>query len=143
MPVIAALKGAVIGGGLELAAAAHIRVADASAFYALPEGQRGLFVGGGGSVRVSRLVGVAVMMDMMLTGRRYSAEEGFALGFSQYVVPAGDARMTALDLAGAGGRECLADYPGRAAGAAEDRAVQSGRGLRHGVAHIGDRAGHR
>ena len=99
VPVIAALKGAVIGGGLELAASAHIRVAEESAFYALPEGQRGLFVGGGGSVRVPRLVGVAVMMDMMLTGRRYHAAEGAAIGFSQYVVPAGAARKTALDLA--------------------------------------------
>ena len=51
-PVVAALKGAVVGGGLELAAATHIRVAERSTFYALPEGQRGLFVGGGGSVRV-------------------------------------------------------------------------------------------
>jgi (methylthio)acryloyl-CoA hydratase len=100
VPVIAALKGAVIGGGLELAAAAHIRVADASAFYALPEGQRGLFVGGGGSVRIPRLIGVPAMVDMMLTGRRYHADEGFALGFSQYVVPPGAARKTALDLAG-------------------------------------------
>jgi enoyl-CoA hydratase/carnithine racemase len=48
VPVIAALKGAVIGGGLELAAAAHIRVAERSAFYALPETSRGIFVGGGG-----------------------------------------------------------------------------------------------
>jgi (methylthio)acryloyl-CoA hydratase len=100
VPVIAVLKGAVIGGGLELAASAHIRVADATAFYALPEGQRGLFTGGGGSVRIPRLVGVPAMTDMMLTGRRYSADEGFALGFSQYVVPAGAARKTALDLAG-------------------------------------------
>ena len=100
VPVIAVLKGAVIGGGLELAASAHIRVAEESAFYALPEGQRGLFVGGGGSVRVSRLVGLAVMMDMMLTGRRYHAAEGAAIGFSQYVVPAGAARETALELAG-------------------------------------------
>jgi enoyl-CoA hydratase/carnithine racemase len=98
VPVICALKGAVIGGGLELAASAHIRVAEESAFYALPEGQRGLFVGGGGSVRVSRLVGVPVMMDMMLTGRRYHAAEGAALGFSQYVVPVGAARK-AMDQA--------------------------------------------
>ncbi|WP_244481683.1 crotonase/enoyl-CoA hydratase family protein, partial [Bradyrhizobium pachyrhizi] len=49
VPVIAALKGAVIGGGLELACAAHIRVAEPSAYFALPEGQRGIFVGGGGS----------------------------------------------------------------------------------------------
>src|ERR1051325_6564503 len=54
VPVIAALKGAVIGGGLELACAAHIRVAEPSAYYALPEGQRGIFVGGGGSGRAPR-----------------------------------------------------------------------------------------
>src|SRR6195256_2836405 len=49
----------VIGGGLELACAAHIRVAEPSAYFALPEGQRGIFVGGGGSVRLPRLIGVA------------------------------------------------------------------------------------
>src|SRR5262249_7145599 len=65
VPVVAVLQGAVVGGGLELAAAAHIRVAEASAFYALPEGQRGIFVGGGGSVRIPRLMGVARMTDMM------------------------------------------------------------------------------
>ena len=69
VPVIAALKGAVIGGGLELACAAHIRVAEPSAYFALPEGQRGIFVGGGGSVRLPRLIGVARMTDMMLTGQ--------------------------------------------------------------------------
>jgi (methylthio)acryloyl-CoA hydratase len=99
VPVIAVLKGAVIGGGLELAATAHIRVAEESAFYALPEGLRGLFVGGGGSVRVPRLIGVARMTDMMLTGRRYDATEGATIGLSQYVVPTGDGRKTALELA--------------------------------------------
>ena len=69
MPVVAVLHGAVVGGGLELAAAAHIRVAERSAFYALPEGSRGIFVGGGGSVRLPPLIGAARMMDMMLTGR--------------------------------------------------------------------------
>lgn len=99
VPVVSALKGAVVGGGLELASATHVRVAEESAFYALPEGQRGLFVGGGASVRVPRLIGTARMADMMLTGRRYSAEEGLPLGFSQYVVPTGDGRKTALELA--------------------------------------------
>lgn len=99
VPVIAALKGAVIGGGLELAASAHIRVAERSAFYALPEGQRGIFVGGGGAVRVPRLIGVARMMDMMLTGRTYSAEEGLAIGLSQYLVEAGEALPKAIELA--------------------------------------------
>ena len=69
IPFVAALHGAVVGGGLELAAATHIRVADRSAFFGLPEGQRGIFVGGGGSVRVQRIVGYSVMADMMLTGR--------------------------------------------------------------------------
>lgn len=99
VPVIAALKGAVIGGGLELAASCHIRVAERSAFYALPEGQRGIFVGGGGSVRIPRLIGVARMTDMMLTGRSYSAEEGTAIGLSQYLVGDGEALPKALDLA--------------------------------------------
>lgn len=99
VPVIAALQGAVIGGGLELASAAHIRVAETSTFYALPEGQRGIFVGGGGSVRLPRLVGVALMMDMMMTGRVIKAEEGRPLGFSQYVVEPGQGLPTAIELA--------------------------------------------
>jgi (methylthio)acryloyl-CoA hydratase len=99
VPVIAALQGAVIGGGLELACAAHIRVAEPSAYFALPEGQRGIFVGGGGSVRLPRLIGVARMIDMMLTGRVYSATEGSAYGFSQYLTDADGALPKALELA--------------------------------------------
>jgi enoyl-CoA hydratase/carnithine racemase len=99
VPVVAALHGAVVGGGLELASACHIRVADESAFYALPEGTRGIFVGGGGSVRVPKLIGVARMTDMMLTGRVYNAADGERIGLSQYVVPAGQALDKALELA--------------------------------------------
>lgn len=99
VPVIAALHGAVVGGGLELASAAHIRVADDSTYYGLPEGQRGIFVGGGGSVRIPRLVGVACMTDMMLTGRVLDAQEGLVRGFSQYVVPTGQAVAKAIELA--------------------------------------------
>jgi enoyl-CoA hydratase/carnithine racemase len=99
VPVIAVLNGAVIGGGLELACAAHIRVAERSAFYALPEGQRGIFVGGGASVRLPRLIGVARMMDMMLTGRTYAAEEGVAVGFSQYLVEPGEGARKGMELA--------------------------------------------
>jgi enoyl-CoA hydratase/carnithine racemase len=100
VPVIAALKGAVIGGGLEMACAAHIRVAEPSAYYALPEGTRGIFVGGGGSVRLPRLIGVARMADMMLTGRVYSASEGVVHGFSQYLTEEGGAFAKAMELAG-------------------------------------------
>ncbi len=99
VPVVSALKGAVVGGGLELAAATHIRVAERSTFYALPEGQRGLFVGGGGAVRVPRLIGAARMIDLMLTGRRYDAEEGLAIGLSQYVVEDGHGLDEAMELA--------------------------------------------
>src|SRR5438067_13553224 len=99
VPVIASLKGAVIGGGLELACAAHIRVAEPSAYLALPEGQRGIFVGGGGSVRLPRLIGVSRMTDMMLTGRVYSAAEGLTFGFSQYLTEAGGALPKAMELA--------------------------------------------
>ncbi len=99
VPVIAALHGAVVGGGLELASACHIRVADSTTFYALPEGSRGIFVGGGGAVRIPRLIGVARMTDMMLTGRVYDAAEGERIGLAQYLVPAGQALDKALELA--------------------------------------------
>src|SRR5437667_5229390 len=99
VPVIAVLHGAVIGGGLELASAAHIRVAERSAYYALPEGQRGLFVGGGGSARIPRLIGVARMTDMMLTGRVIDADEGERIGLSQYVVDVGQGLAFAMELA--------------------------------------------
>jgi (methylthio)acryloyl-CoA hydratase len=98
VPVIAALHGAVIGGGLELAAATHIRVAERNTYFALPEGMRGIFVGGGGAVRIPRLIGISRMIDMMLTGRTYNAE--LESGFSQYVVDNGTGLTTAIELAG-------------------------------------------
>jgi enoyl-CoA hydratase/carnithine racemase len=100
VPVVSVLHGAVIGGGLELACATHVRVAEASAFYALPEGQRGIFVGGGGSVRLPRLIGTARMVDLMLTGRVYDAAEAHAAGLTQYLVGDGEGLATALELAG-------------------------------------------
>jgi enoyl-CoA hydratase/carnithine racemase len=99
VPVVAALHGAVIGGGLELASSCHIRIADTSTFYALPEGARGIFVGGGGSVRIPKLIGVARMTDMMLTGRTYNASEGEVAGFAQYLVPEGSAFEKAMEIA--------------------------------------------
>ncbi len=99
VPVVAVLHGAVVGGGLEIAAACHIRVAEGSAYYALPEGSRGIFVGGGGSVRLPRLIGTSRMMDMMLTGRSYDAEEGQAIGISHYLVAPGEGLAKGIELA--------------------------------------------
>lgn len=99
IPFVAAIHNAAIGGGMELAAAAHIRVAEDTAVFGLPEGRRGIFVGGGGSVWIQRLVGYPVMADMMLTGRMLSAEDARAARFVQYVVPEGDALSKAISLA--------------------------------------------
>ena len=60
---------------------------------------RGIFVGGGGSVRIPKLIGVARMTDMMMTGRVYDAVEGERVGFAQYHVPQGEALDKAMQLA--------------------------------------------
>jgi (methylthio)acryloyl-CoA hydratase len=99
VPVFSVLHGAVVGGGLELASSTHIRIAEKSAYYALPEGQRGIFLGGGGSVRITRLIGLPMVQDLMLTGRTLSAEEGLAFGASQYLVENGAGLSKAIELA--------------------------------------------
>lgn len=99
IPFVAALHGAVVGGGLELATAAHVRVGDESLLCGLPEGQRGIFVGGGGTVRIQRVVGTTVMMDMMLTGRLLNAAESLQEHVVRYVVPAGQALDKAQEIA--------------------------------------------
>lgn len=99
IPFVAALHGATIGGGLELAAAAHIRVADEHTMFGLPEGQRGIFVGGGGAVRIQQLIGYGAMADLMLTGRMIGAAEAHALRLVQYVAAAGTALDQALAIA--------------------------------------------
>jgi len=101
IPFVAAIGGAAVGGGLELAAATHVRVADATAFFALPEGQRGIFVGGGGSVRVARMIGPGRMGDMMLTGRVLDAARMEAWGGVSYVVDEGAALDRAVEIAAA------------------------------------------
>ena len=99
IPFVAALHGPTIGGGLELAAAAHIRVADETTLFGLPEGQRGIFVGGGGTVRIQRIIGYEAMADLMLTGRLLSAQEGQQMRLAQYIVAPGGALEKAKELA--------------------------------------------
>ncbi|QQM30070.1 crotonase/enoyl-CoA hydratase family protein [Martelella lutilitoris] len=91
LPVVSAMFGAVIGGGLELASATHVRIAEPSTIFQLPEGMRGIFVGGGATVGVGRILGPDRMREMMLTGRAYNAEEGMMLGLTHYSVGEGEA----------------------------------------------------
>lgn len=100
LPVVSAMFGAVIGGGLELATSTHVRIAEPSTIFQLPEGMRGIFVGGGATVRVGRIIGSDRMCEMMLTGRKYNAEEGLALGLTHYAVGEGEAMALAQKLAG-------------------------------------------
>lgn len=99
LPVVAAMHGAVMGGGLELATTAHVRVAEPSTIYQLPEGRRGIYVGGGASIRVSRVIGPGRMTELMLTGRQVDAEEGQNIGLSHHLVGAGKAFDKAMELA--------------------------------------------
>lgn len=99
LPVISAMFGAVIGGGLELATSTHVRIAEPSCIFQLPEGRRGIYVGGGASVRVGRILGADRMCEMMLTGRKYSADEALALGLTHYSVAEGAALPLARELA--------------------------------------------
>ena len=99
VPIIAALKGAVVGGGLELAAATHVRVAERSTFFALPEGQRGVFTGGGATVRVARIMSPARMIDMMIAARTYDVERAYQCGLAHEIVEEGEADARALAIA--------------------------------------------
>jgi enoyl-CoA hydratase/carnithine racemase len=96
IPVIAALHGAVVGGGLELAAATHVRIADPTTYFALPEGTKGIFTGGGATVRVARIMTPGRMVEMMLTGRVLDAEAGLRLGLAHEICAPGKSLETAL-----------------------------------------------
>lgn len=99
LPVISVLTGAVIGGGLEIATATHVRIAEPDVRFQLPEGMRGIFVGGGATVRVGRILGPDRMREMMLTGRNYGAKEGLEFGLCHYNVEAGEGMTLARALA--------------------------------------------
>lgn len=98
-PVIAAMTGGVVGGGLELAAACHTRIAEESVFFALPEGQRAIFTGGGSTVRVGRIIGPGRLVDMMLAARTFDAKRGLELGLCHEIVPDGRSLERAVELA--------------------------------------------
>ncbi len=135
-PVIAALHGVALGGGLEIALAAHYRIAGAKAFLGLPEVNLGLLPGAGGTQRLPRLIGAAKALRMMLTGSPVAAPEALALGLVDRVV---EANLTdaAIAMAGEGlgprrtsdRRTWLKDMAAYQAAVAAARAAQKGNRL--------------
>ena len=95
-PSIAVIEGQALGGGLELAMAASLRVAGRDARLGLPETRLGLIPGAGGTQRLPRLVGRGPALDIMLTPRTVDAAEAHAIGLVDRVVDAGDAEKAAL-----------------------------------------------
>ncbi|KTT23726.1 3-hydroxyacyl-CoA dehydrogenase NAD-binding domain-containing protein [Pseudacidovorax intermedius] len=95
-PVVAALRGAALGGGLEIAMAAHYRVALADAKLGLPEVQLGLMPGAGGTVRAPRLIGAAAALELMLSGRHVKAQEALSLGLVDRLAEGDDAVAAGL-----------------------------------------------
>lgn len=96
---IAAIEGLALGGGLELAMAATMRVSGADARFGLPEVRLGLIPGAAGTQRLPRLVGRGRAIDIMATARQVPADEAKAIGLVDRLVPAGEARGAALELA--------------------------------------------
>ncbi|MCH8001984.1 MAG: crotonobetainyl-CoA hydratase [Proteobacteria bacterium] len=98
-PVIAALNGAAVGGGFEIALACDLIVAAEHVEVFLPEAKLGILASGGGIVRLARRLPRALAMEMLLTGRRMSAEEALRWGLFNAVVPAAELMATARALA--------------------------------------------
>ena len=98
-PLIAAVEGFALGGGLELALCADIIVAGEGARMGLPEVKLGILPGGGGTQKLARLVGRSRAMLLMMTGRMFGAQEGYGMGVVSEVTPAGQALARALDIA--------------------------------------------
>src|SRR5580692_2130071 len=97
-PVVAAITGYALGGGLELALAADFRVAGETARLGQPEIQLGIIPGAGGTQRLPRLVGPAKAKDIVFTGRMVAAAEALEIGLVDRVVPDAEVYQAALDL---------------------------------------------
>jgi len=99
IPVIAAVEGAALGGGFELALLADFIVAGATAVFGMPETTLGIFPGAGGTQLLPRVVGAPLAKELIFTGRRLAAEEARAAGLVNHVVPTGQARAKATEIA--------------------------------------------
>ncbi len=99
VPVIAAINGLALGGGLELVLACHLRITSSNVTFSLPETRLGLIPGYGGSQRLTRERGVGAALDMMLTGKQISADEAMNLGLVNRVVSPQDLLPKTIELA--------------------------------------------
>jgi enoyl-CoA hydratase len=99
VPVIAAVEGFAMGGGCELAVLSDFVVAAETAVFAVPEVTRGIFPGIGGTQLLPRILGAPLAKEMIFTGRRVGAQEAKAAGLVNHLVPAGQARAKALEIA--------------------------------------------
>jgi enoyl-CoA hydratase/carnithine racemase len=99
VPVIAAVEGFAMGGGCELAVLSDFVVCGETAVFAVPEVTRGIFPGIGGTQLLPRILGAPMAKEMIFTGRRVDAREARAIGLVNHVVPAGQARAKALEIA--------------------------------------------
>ena len=99
MPVISAIEGVAVGGGLEIALTSDIIVAGGDAKFGLPETSLAIIPGAGGTQRLPRLIGVARSKELIFTARRIDAKTAHEYGLVQHVVPAGEAQRKALAIA--------------------------------------------
>jgi len=123
-PLIAAVEGGALAGGTEVLQGTDIRVGGQGSFYAVSEVNWGLFPLGGSSVRLRRQIPYAIAAEMLLAGRRLSAQEALQWGLINYVVPDGQALAKALEIA-----ETIATRCGPVAVAALKRSLRETEGL--------------